>query len=65
MSFAFCFASDLLQSLVNKGKSLVMLNCPIIFSSSMDFPILQYEDDTLLIMEAIKNNFVLKSLIHA
>jgi hypothetical protein len=30
----------------------------------MDFPILQYEDDTLLIMEAIKNNFVLKSLIH-
>jgi hypothetical protein len=48
----FILAADLLQSVVNKAKDEGILNLPINVGYSSDFPILQYADDTLLIMEA-------------
>jgi hypothetical protein len=38
--------------------------CPIALSSSMDFPMLQYANDTLLFMEANQQLFFLKVLLH-
>jgi hypothetical protein len=48
----FILAADLLQSVVNKAKDEGILNLPINVGYSSDFPILQYADDMLLIMEA-------------
>jgi hypothetical protein len=48
----FVLAADLLQSIVNKAKDIGLLRLPINVGCTLDFPILQYVDDTLLIMEA-------------
>jgi hypothetical protein len=48
----FVFAADLLQSIVNKAKIDGILQLPINVGYTQDFPIIQYADDTLLIMEA-------------
>jgi retron-type reverse transcriptase len=47
----FVLAADLLQSIVNKARSLGLMNVPIPVLYTDDFPILQYADDTLIIME--------------
>jgi hypothetical protein len=60
----FVLTSDLLQSLVNRVRHMGLHTCPIALSSSMDFPILQYADDTLLFMEANQQLFFLKVLLH-
>jgi retron-type reverse transcriptase len=48
----FVLAVDLLQSMVNRAKDLGHLQLPIPERAGADFPIVQYADDTLLIMEA-------------
>jgi hypothetical protein len=48
----FVLAADLLQSLVNRAKDMGLLRVPIDVGYTLDFPIIQYADDTLLIMEA-------------
>ena len=60
----FVIAADLLQSLVNRASSLNILNAPIPQPND-DFPIVQYADDTLMIMQADANQlFFLKSLMN-
>jgi hypothetical protein len=44
--------ADLLQSIVNKARTTRLLRLPIEVGYTDDFPIIQYADDTLLIMEA-------------
>ena len=48
----YVLASDLLQSMVNKARSDNLLHLPIPLQHSHYFLILQYADDTLVIMEA-------------
>ena len=47
----FVLAADFLQTLVNRGKDLGLLRLPIPMESNKDFPIIQYADDTLIILE--------------
>ena len=47
----FVLAADLLQSLLNKARQQELLRLPILVQHALDFPILQYADDTLIIME--------------
>jgi len=49
--FLFVLAADLLQSLLNQARLEGHLQLPINLLHSQDFPILQYADDTLIIME--------------
>ena len=48
----FVLAADLLQSALNAARNNGLLSLPIPLNHSQDFPILQYADDTLIIMEA-------------
>ena len=48
----FVLAADLLQSLLNHEKNLGHIQLPLPLLYSQDFPIIQYADDTLIIMEA-------------
>lgn len=60
----FVLALDLLQSVLNKARLQGQLNLPIPLLHSQDFPILQYADDTLVIMEAHPNQLnILKGLL--
>lgn len=52
----FGLAADLLQSSLNESRALGLLNLPIPMLYSQDFPILQYADDTLVIMEGCPIN---------
>lgn len=47
----FILAADLLQSVINEAQRLGHLKLPVPVNYSQDFPILQYADDTLVIME--------------
>jgi hypothetical protein len=48
----FVLATDLLQSILNKAKDNDLLKLPLNVGYTNDFPIIQYVDDTLLIIEA-------------
>jgi hypothetical protein len=48
----FVLVADLLQSILNKAKDEEILKLPIMVGYTDDFPIIQYANDTLLIMEA-------------
>jgi hypothetical protein len=48
----FVLVADLLQSIINKANQRGLLRSPIPLIYAEDFPIVQYADDTLLIMEA-------------
>jgi hypothetical protein len=62
----FVLAADLLQSLINKAKDLGLLKLLISLQCSSDFPVLQYADDTLIIMEGCANQlFFLKTLLNS
>jgi hypothetical protein len=61
----FVLAIDLLQCLVNKAKDMGRLRVPLNVGYTSDFPIIQYADHTLLIMEACPQQlFVLKALLN-
>jgi hypothetical protein len=51
--------------LINKAEEMGLLRLPIDVGYSLDFPIIQYVDDTLLIMKACPQQlFVLKSILN-
>lgn len=61
----FVLATDLLQSVINKAKLQGLLNLPIPLRYTNDFPIIQYVDDTLIVMEACSRQlWTLKALLH-
>jgi hypothetical protein len=62
----FVLASDLLQSIINKARLLNLLKLPLPAIGDQDFPIVQYADDTLLILEACpKQLFFLKAILNS
>jgi hypothetical protein len=62
----FVLAADLLQSIINKARHLNLLQLPLPDSCEQDFHIVQYADDTLLIMEAYpKQLFFLKAILNS
>jgi hypothetical protein len=48
----FVLAADLLQSILNKAFQQGNLQLPINCPSCPDFPIIQYADDSLVVMQA-------------
>jgi hypothetical protein len=61
----FVLAADLLQSIIDRAKSMGLLRLPIQVGYTYDYPIIQYADDTLLIMEAcLLQLMVLKAILH-
>jgi hypothetical protein len=61
----FVLAANLLQSIVNKAKDRGLLRLPIEVGYTIDFSIIQYADDTLLIMGASSQQlFALKALLN-
>jgi hypothetical protein len=59
-------AADLLQSIVNRAYQQGLFQLPIPNRDIEHFPIVQYADDTLLIMEAdARQLFCLKALLHS
>jgi hypothetical protein len=48
----FVLTVDLLQLVINKAKDMGLLKLPINVGYTDDYPIIQYADDTLLIIEA-------------
>lgn len=61
----FVLAADLLQSIINKAAQLGHLKLPIP-GPSLDFPIIQYADDTLIILEASATQlFFLKGILQS
>jgi hypothetical protein len=47
----FVLATDFLQSMINKAKDMGLLHLPIPMNATTDFPVVQYADDTLIIVE--------------
>jgi hypothetical protein len=61
----FVLAADLLQCILNKAASLGYLKLPIP-APSPDFPIIQYADDTLIVLEASSPQiFFLKGILQS
>ena len=61
----FAITTDLLLSLINDASCHEKLNLPIPLPYTSDVPILQYVDDTLIIMESCRNQLnALKSLAY-
>jgi hypothetical protein len=62
----FVLATDLLQSIVNKAYQQGLFYLPIPNRDVHHFPIIQYADDTLLVMQAdARQLFCLKALLHS
>jgi hypothetical protein len=62
----FVLAADLLQSIVNKACDCGILRLPLPNNCGPDFPIIQYADDTILIMEACPRQlFFLKAMLNS
>ncbi|WVZ57552.1 LOW QUALITY PROTEIN: hypothetical protein U9M48_007924, partial [Paspalum notatum var. saurae] len=61
----FVLVADLLQTVLNRAKDLGLLTLPIPLNHTLDFPILQYADDTLIVMEGdARQLFILKALLN-
>ena len=62
----FVLAADLLQCIVNKAHNQGLFSLPIEADPSNKFPIIQYADDTILIMKASQREiFCLKGLLQS
>jgi hypothetical protein len=62
----FVLAADLLQSILNKAKDLGILRLPIPMLYCRDFPIIQYADDTLIVLEGdAQQLFFLKAILNS
>jgi len=60
----FVLAADFLQTLINRAKDINLLRLPIPLQSSKDFPVIQYADDTLIILEGDPRQlFMLKTVL--
>jgi hypothetical protein len=61
----FVLAVDMLQSIMNSAMHRGLLNLPIPERCGSDFPIVQYGDDTLMVLEACPKQMVdLKALLN-
>jgi len=61
----FVLATDLLQSILNKAVQHDLLKLPIL-APSLDFPIIQYADDTLIVLEGLAAQlFFLKGVLQS
>jgi hypothetical protein len=61
----FVLVADFLQSLINEAKERGLLRLPINVGYTIDFPVIQYADDTLLVMEACPLQLItLKALLN-
>ena len=59
-------AADLLQCVVNKAHNQGLFELPIPFHEGADYPVIQYADDTILIMKASQRElFTLKGLLES
>jgi hypothetical protein len=62
----FVLVTDLLMSIINKARHQNLLQLPLAENCGQDFSIVQYADDTLLIMEACpKQLFFLKAVLNS
>jgi hypothetical protein len=62
----FVLVTGLLQSILNKAKDSNLLKLPLPLRHSPDFPIIQYVDDTLIVMEACSRQLItLKAILHS
>jgi len=60
----FVLVADFLQDLLNQAKDIGLLKLPIPIQSEPDFPIVQYADDTLIIMEGdTRQIYFLKTIL--
>jgi hypothetical protein len=60
----FVLAADYLQELINRAKQIGLLKLPIPMQDDQDFPVIQYADDTLIIMEGDPRQlFFLKTVL--
>jgi hypothetical protein len=48
----FVLAADLLQTILNNAMTLGLLSPPLNIQACPDFPVIQYADDTLIVMKA-------------
>ena len=51
-SLLFVLAADLLQSMLNEAMHNSIISSPLRHTSSTDFPVIQYADDTILLAQA-------------
>jgi hypothetical protein len=62
----FVLVADLLQFIFNEANDLDLLKLPLQHKCGQDFPIIQYVDDTILIMEACPRQlFFLKVMLNS
>jgi retron-type reverse transcriptase len=61
----FVLAADFLQSLLNKAMEQGLLRPPIPSTACPDFPVIQYADDTLIILQADASQLIcLKAILN-
>ena len=61
----FVLAAELLQIIINQAYRQGLISAPLSATKDKDFPIIQYADDTLMIMKADSRQLVcLKALLH-
>jgi hypothetical protein len=57
-------AADILQSLINQAKIDGLLNLPLPTGAGSDFPVIQYADDTVVVLEACEQQLTsLKAIL--
>lgn len=62
----FVLAVDFLQTIINRAKDREVLKLPLPEIAGQDFPIVQYADNTLLIMEACPRQLLaVKALLNS
>jgi hypothetical protein len=54
----FVMAAELLQCIINKALHMGLIQMPIPSRGTTDFPIIQYADDTILIMHALQRELL-------
>jgi hypothetical protein len=62
----FVLAADLLQTILNSAMRLGLLTSPLNIQACPEFPVIQYADDTLIILKADASQLVcLKAILHS
>lgn len=62
----FVLAADLLQSIFNKARDISLLRLPLQQTYGQDFPVIQYVDDTIMVLEDCPRQlFFLKAVINS
>lgn len=59
----FVLLADVLQSCINHAMTMHRLSLPIASAACTEFPIIQYDDDILIIMKAVNQLLVMKSIL--